>query len=310
MIPALNHSIKKEKYFIFLASCIYLCLGIFSFVSSGQNNSPSLELNGYYNTVGAIVSFLSVILLGKIQSGGTHRFTFGYERFIPLLTLVEGVMIFSVSQNACAGAASLLFGGGSEGPITLKTLTSAVIITLLYLGTYVLHRKHLKIVGEEQILPKILLTRAKVILAYSMAITVLFVAALGLQSINSTSIATRYVEPVAIFVLVSLAMKGPMNQIFGSINQLLMGSPSKKEFDIISNTVSKVLKEIAPSEYLTRATKLGETLYLNITFYLNEDQSTTYSASHLRTIKNNLQAALSNDYPIQNIDLMFASQNN
>ncbi len=307
MIQSTNQVIEREKHFILIASCIYLCLGIFSFISSSQSNSPSLELNGYYNTVGAIVSFLSVILLGKIQSGGTQRFAFGYERFIPLLTLVEGVMIFSVSQNACASAASLLFGGGSESPITLKTLTSAVIITLLYLGTYILHRKHLKIIGENQTLPKILIARVKVILTYSVAITFLFAASLGLQSINSISVATRYVEPVAVFVLVSLAMKGPMNQIFGSINQLLMGSPSKKEFNTISNIVDEVLKEFTPPEYITRATKLGETLYLNITFYLNENQATTYSASSLQEIESNLQTALSNNYPIQNIELMFTS---
>ena len=307
MTQALSQHIEKEKNFVLIASCIYLCLGIYSFISSGQSNSPSLELNGYYNTVGAIVSFLSVILLGKIQNGGTHKFAFGYERFIPLLTLIEGVMIFSVSQNACAGASSLLFGGGSESPISLRTLTSAAIISLLYLGTYILHRKHLKIIGEHQTLPKILISRVKVILTYSVATTFLFTAALMIQSINSTSIATRYVEPVAVFVLVSLAMKGPMNQIFGSINQLLMGSPSKKEFDIISNTVDKVLREFAPPKYLTRATKLGETLYLNITFHLNENQETTYSAIYLQKIRNNLQAALSGNYPIQNIELIFTS---
>ena len=307
MAQAQSQHIEKEKNFVLIASCIYLCLGIYSFISSGQSNSPSLELNGYYNTVGAIVSFLSVILLGKIQNGGTHKFAFGYERFIPLLTLIEGVMIFSVSQNACAGASSLLFGGGSESPISLRTLTSAAIISLLYLGTYILHRKHLKIIGEHQTLPKILISRVKVILTYSVATTFLFTAALMIQSINSTSIATRYVEPVAVFVLVSLAMKGPMNQIFGSINQLLMGSPSKKEFDIISNTVDKVLREFAPPKYLTRATKLGETLYLNITFHLNDNQETTYSAIYLQKIRNNLQAALSGNYPIQNIELIFTS---
>ena len=86
-----------------------------------------------------------------------------------------------------------------------------------------------------------------------------------------------------------------------------MGSPSKKEFDIISNTVDKALREFAPPEYLTRATKLGETLYLNITFNLNENQETTYSAIYLQKIRNNLQAALSSNYPIQNIELIFTS---
>ena len=86
-----------------------------------------------------------------------------------------------------------------------------------------------------------------------------------------------------------------------------MGSPSKKEFDIISNTVDKLLREFAPPEYLTRATKLGETLYLNITFHLNENQETTYSAIYLQKIRNNLQAALSSNYPIPNIELIFTS---
>ena len=39
---------------------------------------------------------------------------------------------------------------------------------------------------------------------------------LALSQSNILPLAVNYVEPIAIFVLVSIAMKGPMGQIFGA----------------------------------------------------------------------------------------------
>lgn len=301
-----SQTINQERSFTFLASVFYLLLGVFSFISSSQSHSPSLELNGYYNLVSAIVGFLTIILLGRIQKGGSHKFLFGYERFIPLLTLVEGVMVFAVSQNACASATSLLFGGGTQDAIPQRTLYSAIIITLGYFVSYLAHKRHYNVTNGKLILSRILMFRIKTILGYSTATVLIFALAVLLTSTQLLPAAVHYVEPLAVFVLVSIAMKGPMSQIFGSVNQLLMGSPVKKEQDKITELMGIALRGIDPSQYLVKTTKLGETLYLNICFNLTKDGCFPFEGQELKRIEQAVSTAISDVYPIHKIEMMFA----
>ena len=55
-----------------------------------------------------------------------------------------------------------------------------------------------------------------------------------------------------------------MGQIFGSMNQLLLGSPPKDETKAISDVVASRMVGVSPDSYKVRPTKQGEMLYVNI----------------------------------------------
>ena len=91
----------QQNNFVLFASSIYLILSVFGFIGSNAVDSFALELNSYYNAIAALAGFVSFFILRSFNKD-SKKFTFGLDRFIPLLTLVEGLLIFSVSQNACA----------------------------------------------------------------------------------------------------------------------------------------------------------------------------------------------------------------
>ena len=111
----------QQINFVLLASSIYLIVSVFGFIGSNATSSSALQLNSYYNAIAAVAGFASFFILRGFNQD-SKKFTFGLERFIPLLTLVEGLLIFSVSQNACASSTQLIFSGGSENPVNSTTL--------------------------------------------------------------------------------------------------------------------------------------------------------------------------------------------
>ena len=292
----------QQTNFVILASSIYLIVSIFGFIGFNVTRSSAIQLNSYYNAIAALVGFVSYFILKNFHKE-SERFTFGLERFIPLLTLVEGLLIFSVSQNACASSTQLIFSGGSSNPVNSSTLIYSIIITACYIFSYILHLNHVKSVGKSLPLSKILLSRSLSITIFSAAISVLFVISIALTRSNILPSAVAYVEPIAIFVLVSIAMKGPMGQIFGSMNQLLLGAPQKEETIAINDIVGSRMTGINPEDYKVRPTKQGEMLYVSILLSENFADSYPDKVNSLQAIKNVISSDLLDQFPINRIEV-------
>lgn len=291
----------QQSNFVLLASSIYLVVSVVGFIGSNATDSPALELNSYYNAIAALAGFVSFFILRSFNKD-SKRFTFGLDRFIPLLTLVEGLLIFSVSQNACALSMPLIFSGGSENPVNITTLIYSIIISICYFLNYILHLKHTKSVGNSLPLSKLLLSRSFSITIFSVAITVLFGISIVLTQLNILPAAASHIEPIAIFVLVSIAMKGPMGQIFGSMNQLLLGAPQKEETVAINDIVVSRMEGISPENYKVRPTKQGEMLYVSILLSENFADSYPAKVNSLQAIKSMISTDLRDKFPINRIE--------
>ncbi len=294
----------QQSNFVLLVSSIYLVVSVFGFIGSNSTSSSALQLNSYYNAIAALTGFASFFILRNFKRD-SKKFTFGLQRFIPLLTLVEGLLIFSVSQNACASSTHLIFSGGNDNPVNATTLIYSMIITTCYFGSYIIHLNHIKRVGDSLPLSKVLLSRILSITIFSAAISLLFGIAVVLTQLNIFSTVANYIEPIAIFVMVSIAMKGPMGQIFGSMNQLLLGAPQKEETYAINDVVVSRMAGIRPDSYKVRPTKQGEMLYVNI--LLTEKFADSYpdKLNSLQTIKNTINEDLRKQYPIINVEFSF-----
>ena len=293
--------IAQQNNFVLFASSIYLILSVFGFIGSNAVDSFALELNSYYNAIAALAGFVSFFILRSFNKD-SKKFTFGLDRFIPLLTLVEGLLIFSVSQNACALSMPLIFSGGSETPVNTSTFIFSIVITVCYSLNYFLHLKHTKSVDNTLPLSKLLLSRSLSLTLFSAAITTLFGISIVLSQLNILPAAVNYIEPIAIFVLVSIAMKGPMGQIFGSMNQLLLGSPQKQETLAINDVVVSRMAGINSANYKVRPTKQGEMLYVNILLSPNFADSYPDQFHGLQTTKNMISMDLQNQFPINRIE--------
>ena len=291
----------QQSNFVLLASSIYLVVSVVGFIGSNATDSSALELNSYYNAIAALAGFVSFFILRSFNKD-SKRFTFGLDRFIPLLTLVEGLLIFSVSQNACALSMPLIFSGGSENPVNITTLIYSIIISICYFLSYILHLKHTKSVGNSLPLSKLLLSRSLSITIFSVAITVLFGISIVLTQLNILPAAASHIEPIAIFVLVSIAMKGPMGQIFGSMNQLLLGAPQKEETVAINDIVVSRMEGISPENYKVRPTKQGEMLYVSILLSENFADSYPAKVNSLQAIKSMISTDLRDKFPINRIE--------
>ena len=111
----------QQSNFVLLASTIYLIVSIFGFIGFNATSSSAIQLNSYYNAIAALVGFVSYFILKNFHKE-SEKFTFGLERFIPLLTLVEGLLIFSVSAKCLRFIHTVNFLGGKHQGLLIQGL--------------------------------------------------------------------------------------------------------------------------------------------------------------------------------------------
>ena len=93
-----------------------------------------------------------------------------------------------------------------------------------------------------------------------------------------------------------------MGQIFGSMNQLLLGAPQKEEAQAIRNIVASKMSGIDPNVYKVRPTKQGEMLYVNILLSQNFADSYPEQLKSLPTIKSVISKELLEQFPINKVE--------
>ena len=93
-----------------------------------------------------------------------------------------------------------------------------------------------------------------------------------------------------------------MGQIFGSMNQLLLGAPQKEESQAIRNIVASKMTSIDPNVYKVRPTKQGEMLYVNILLSQNFADSYPEQLKSLPTIKSVISKELLEQFPINKVE--------
>ena len=134
------------------------------------------------------------------------------------------------------------------------------------------------------------------------AITILLGISIALTQLDILPAAASHVEQIASFILVSIAMKGPMGQIFGSMNQLLLGAPRKEETIAINDIVVSRMEGISPGNYKVRPTKQGDMLYVSILLSENFADSYPDKVNSLQAIKSMISTDLRDQFPINRIE--------
>ena len=94
-----------------------------------------------------------------------------------------------------------------------------------------------------------------------------------------------------------------MGQIFGSMNQLLLGAPQKEETMAINDIVMSRMAGISHEDYKVRPTKQGEMLYVSILLSENFADSYPDKVNSLQAIKNMISMDLLDQFPINRIEV-------
>ena len=234
------------------------------------SDSETMSLEAMSAVVDIVVSGLAVFVARKVRAPATHRYQFGYAKYEPLMTTVEGVLMAGVCTGAILYSARDLLNPDpvhDAGFVVVYSAASFVISVIFGLW--------MRRVGVREGSP---LARAEGELWITegwlaLGVFAAFVASIALSRIWKLD-ASAYVDPAVCIVLSLVFLKKPFDILRESISDLVDANPYAETI----NTMEASARAVAERFHLkgvewVRVRKAGRRVFVMVSFFEDPAES-------------------------------------
>src|SRR6202171_5060319 len=185
------------------------------------SDSETMTLEALTAGIDIVICFLAIFVARKVHEPANERYQFGYAKYEPLMTTVEGVLL----AGACVGA--IVYS--PRDLIHPDPVESAYIIVIYQAASFLLSvvfGSWMKRVGNRIGSP---LVKAEAELWVvdgwlALGVTAAFVASIALGHIGTVE-ASAYVDPVVCIVLSVIFLRKPYEILRESVGDLVDANP-------------------------------------------------------------------------------------
>ena len=246
-----------------LFACAAVGIALFS-------DSETMSLEAITAGIDIVVCILAIFVAGKVHEPANKRYQFGYAKYEPLMTTVEGVLL----AGACVGAIvysvrDLIHPDPVEDTYLIIIYQAASFLLSVLFGWW------MKRVGERIGSP---LARAEAELWLvdgwlALGVCAAFVVSMALGRIG-TEQASAYVDPVVCIVLSVIFLKKPYDILRESVGDLVDANP----YADTVNAVEESARALAERFHLkglewVRVRKAGRRVFVMVSFFEDPSES-------------------------------------
>ncbi|WP_100372952.1 cation diffusion facilitator family transporter [Bacillus sp. FJAT-45037] len=255
----------SEKGLLKLSVYGALLFGILGVVWGLIIDSQMILFDGAYSFISVALSILSLVGASFIQKKDEKRFPFGKEVIEPIIIIAKYAVILVLCLIAIISSSYDLFTGG-RNVVASHALAYSVLSTIgCYIVWFFLAKQEKRkpsgfIVAEKkQWLMDMLL---------SVAVLIGFLIA-TLLTYTSYAAVVVYVDPLMVLLVSLYCLKLPYVMIRDHVKEVLEMSPAPQIQSQINDLVKQTEIEYKFVDSITRTSKVGEKLYIEIDFILD-----------------------------------------
>jgi len=234
------------------------------------SDSETMTLEGITACIDIVVCVLAIFVARKVHEPANKRYQFGYAKYEPLMTTVEGVLL----AGACVGA--IVYS--VRDLIHPDPVESAYVIVLYQAASFllsVIFGSWMKRVGGRSGSP---LVRAEAELWIvdgwlALGVTAAFVASIALGRIGSEE-ASAYVDPAVCIVLSVIFLRKPYEILRDSVSDLVDANPYADTVNAVEES-ARALSERFHLEGVewVRVRKAGRRVFVMVSFFEDPAES-------------------------------------
>ncbi|RCU51910.1 cation diffusion facilitator family transporter [Corallincola holothuriorum] len=264
---AFRHGISREQLALkisLIATLIMVALGISFGLLSG---SSAILLDGFFSLFSTAMTGLGLITSYLVTRDEDRRFQFGYAYIEPLVTTLNGIAILLMCGFAIFYGVEAIWSGGHHVALAFA-LPYALLSSLLCWCCYAFMRREsrrtgsslLEIDSHEWLVDGLL---SSVVLAG-------FVVAQGLTWFGFESW-VRFVDPILMLLLSSVALILPLRVLFRSLKDLLAMAPDDDFAQQLPCKLAVVKRQHELRGYRHYLSRSGRRYDLEVNFLVAQD---------------------------------------
>lgn len=257
---------KSEKNMLALSAIGALFFAVLGVAWGIIIDSSMIIFDGLYSLISLFLSVLAICVTRYINKSDFEKFPFGKWVLEPITVVFNSIVLTIMCVINFVNSAKEILAGGKVVDVDLA-LGYSIISILGCLLVYRILAKNNKevasgIVGAE-------INQWLMDTLVSVAVLVGFLICIILNK-TSLSYFSKYIDPLMVLITSSIFIKVPVTTLIKNFKEILNRNADKDINDEIYTIVKDVEKEYNFEDSITRVSKIGKELRIEIDFVFNE----------------------------------------
>src|SRR5262245_38648574 len=200
------------------------------------SDSETMTLEAMSSVVDIVLGWLAVYVSRKIKEPANHQYQFGYAKYEPLMTTVQGILMAAVCGGAIIYAVRDLMHPDAVSDASFVVIYSAASFAIS-VGFGIWMRRVGRREGSVLVIAEAELWIVEGWMAFG--VFVAFVGGIVLGKIGKVE-ASAYVDPIVCIVLSTVFLKKPYDILRESIADLVDANPYTEEINALEQSAGEV----------------------------------------------------------------------
>lgn len=231
------------------------------------SQSKMIIFDGMYSFVSLILSLVALYISNYMSKKEVDKFPFGKHMLEPIVIAFKSLVIAYMCLSSLVGALQQIAAGGNE----IEYGFALVYATISVVGCgaiYVIIKKMGKKISSELLDVESTQWLMDALLSLGVLIGFIIAAILSRTSLNYLN---RYIDPAMVVITSLLFIRVPVKTFINSFGEIISVKADDSINDGIYTLVKNMEEEYNFEESITRVSKTGGALRIEIDFVYNED---------------------------------------
>lgn len=260
---------EKEKNLLMLSATGGLFFAVLGLTWGIIIQSSMIMFDGLYSLVSLCISILAICISNYIEKKDFEKFPFGKGILEPITVAFQSIVLTIMCSLSLLNGLKELIAGGNSVNASLAlgySIISSVGCTLVY---FLMYKKGNKLSSG------IIRAESNQWLMDTILSVAVFVGFIISVILGMTSYAhlTRFVDPVMVIITSAIFIKLPVKTLIRSFKEIVNSNASKEINDKIYTIVKDIEDEYNFENSITRVSKVGRELRIEIDFVFNDNSS-------------------------------------
>lgn len=280
---------KSEKNTLMLSASGALFFAVLGVVWGIVIDSSMIVFDGLYSLISLFLSILAIFITGYISKNDFEKFPFGKRVLEPITVAFNSIVLTVMCSITFINSAKEILTGGKAVDAELALGYSIISIAGCMIVYRVLARNNKKICSD------IIKAESNQWLMDTLVSVAVLVGFLICTILDKTSLAylSKYIDPLMVVITSAIFIRVPITTLIKSFKEILNRNADKDINDEIYTIVKDVEKEYNFEDSITRVSKIGKELRIEIDFVFNE-QSKLNKLEEMDNVREYVYRSMSN----------------
>lgn len=280
---------KSEKNTLMLSASGALFFAVLGVVWGIVIDSSMIVFDGLYSLISLFLSILAIFITGYISKNDFEKFPFGKRVLEPLTVAFNSIVLTVMCSITFINSAKEILRGGKAVDAELALGYSIISILGCLIVYRVLARNNKKICSD------IIKAESNQWLMDTLVSVAVLVGFLICTILDKTSLSylSKYIDPLMVVITSAIFIRVPITTLIKSFKEILNRNADKDINDEIYTIVKDVEKEYNFEDSITRVSKIGKELRIEIDFVFNE-QSKLNKLEEMDNVREYVYRSMSN----------------